>query len=36
MDFEWDGKKNQSNIEKYGIDFEFAKEILVCVALKTR
>jgi uncharacterized DUF497 family protein len=27
MDFEWDGQKNQSNIEKHGIDFEFAKEI---------
>jgi uncharacterized DUF497 family protein len=27
MDFEWDDRKKQANIEKHGIDFEFAKEI---------
>jgi uncharacterized DUF497 family protein len=27
MDFEWDNKKNNANIAKHGIDFEFAKEI---------
>jgi uncharacterized DUF497 family protein len=29
MDFEWDERKNQANIEKHGIDFEFAKEIFL-------
>lgn len=29
MDFEWDETKNQANIEKHGIDFEFAKEIFL-------
>jgi len=27
MDFEWDSEKNNANITKHGIDFEFAKEI---------
>ena len=27
MEFEWDEKKNQSNIEKHGIDFNYAKNI---------
>ena len=27
MDFEWDNRKNNANIAKHGIDFEFAKEI---------
>ena len=27
MEFEWDEKKNQSNIEKHGIDFNYAKRI---------
>jgi hypothetical protein len=27
MDFEWDNQKNNANIAKHGIDFEFAKEI---------
>jgi uncharacterized DUF497 family protein len=27
MKFEWDNKKNDTNISKHGIDFEFAKEI---------
>lgn len=33
MDFEWDSKKNQSNIEKHEIDFEFAKEVFLGVWL---
>ncbi|MFM7352610.1 MAG: BrnT family toxin, partial [Microcystis aeruginosa] len=27
MEFEWDDQKNNINIEKHGIDFDFAKEI---------
>ncbi|WP_287079233.1 MULTISPECIES: BrnT family toxin [unclassified Microcystis] len=27
MEFEWDDQKNNINIEKHGIDFNFAKEI---------
>lgn len=27
MEFEWDKKKNQSNIKKHGIDFNYAKNI---------
>lgn len=27
MDFEWDSEKNNANIAKHGIDFNFAKEI---------
>jgi uncharacterized DUF497 family protein len=27
MDFEWDDRKKQANIEKHGINFEFAKEV---------
>lgn len=27
MDFEWDNEKNNTNVVKHGIDFEFAKEI---------
>lgn len=27
MEFEWDNQKNNANIAKHGIDFEFAKEI---------
>ena len=29
MKFEWDDAKNQSNIEKHGIDFEDAKQLFV-------
>ncbi|ACB54102.1 hypothetical protein cce_4754 [Crocosphaera subtropica ATCC 51142] len=27
MEFEWDDPKNKINIEKHGIDFNFAKEV---------
>lgn len=27
MQFEWDESKNQSNIEKHGLSFEYAKEL---------
>ena len=27
MEFEWDDQKNKINIEKHGIDFNFAKEV---------
>ncbi len=27
MEFEWDNQKNKINIEKHGIDFNFAKEV---------
>lgn len=27
MDFEWDGEKNRSNIEKHGVSFEDASRI---------
>ena len=36
MDFEWNAKKNQANIEKHGIDFEFAKEIFAGIRLSKR
>lgn len=34
MDFEWDPGKNEANLEKHGIDFEDAAQILL--ALHTR
>lgn len=27
MDFEWDERKNQSNIKKHGVSFDEAKEV---------
>jgi len=33
MDFEWDSDKNNNNIAKHGIDFEFAKEIFLGIWL---
>lgn len=39
MHFEWDEKKNKSNIEKHGFDFESAREIFqasILTALDTR
>jgi uncharacterized DUF497 family protein len=27
MEFEWDERRDASNLEKHGIDFEFAKDI---------
>ncbi|MGB5769955.1 MAG: BrnT family toxin [Crocosphaera sp.] len=31
MEFEWDDQKNKINIEKHGIDFNFAKEVFSVV-----
>ena len=39
MKFEWDEDKNESNIEKHGLDFEDASEVFdtpMLVALDTR
>ena len=39
MKFEWDENKNESNIEKHGLDFEDASEIFdspMLIALDTR
>lgn len=35
MKFEWDEKKNQTNAEKHGIDFNDAEDIFQTVRLTT-